>query len=352
MKNVLKSFFYYVIVFAILVFVVTFVYVQYLCCTHLVAGSSFPVTKALVGYSLSKSLPLVIYICPLILIIFKIRHPKVAPVRTFIAYVVLMAVTWLLALPASLLFGQKLVKRLNVNEFELNFNDNIELSGKYFRKLEHNIYYFIDNSQHNRSHVVELYNDGNARVRYGYSKPTADQIRFPREQNINVSMASFFAAEAEPFRDTYLKEVLDTSTKGVLDYAEIALFSAQKSFFTGPRAWVVFLSVAVALCSVWGYTRLSSWRLVNYLMCVATSAMIFVYNCAYYTRPLRPLREALHKVVFGVGLAQGEVPKRFPYFFNNSIDLPLAVCNLSMALLIVFAGVAVFFIKKSATTKE
>lgn len=351
MKNVLKSLFYYIIVFFILIAVVTFVYVQYLCCTHLVAGSSFPVTKSLIGYSLSKSVPLIVFISPLILIVFKIRHPKVSPVLTFVTYLILMAATWLLALPAALKFRQSLVKRLDVSKFELNYNDNIDISGRYFRRLEHNIYYFIDTSAHNRSHVIELYNDGNARVRYGYSRPTADQIRYPREQNINVSMASFFAAEAEPFRDTYLKKVLDTSITSVLDYAEIALFTAQKSYYTSIRAWVAFLSVAVALCSVWAYTRLSSWRLVNYLMCVATSALICFFNCAYFTKLFRPLRELLHKVVFGVGLSGGEVPARFTYFFDNSIDLPLAFCNVATGLLIICAGVAVFFIRRKKEGK-
>lgn len=333
---------YYILMSILLTFFVTFAYVQYIGATHIVAGKIFTPSRALVTYCLLKSSTLVAIFIPLVAIIFTIRHYNPCVIITC---GVLSIATYAIALPMTQIIKNNVIHSLDIAEFEIGYNDNIPVSGGYFRKNEHNIYYFISDSYRNHSHVIELYNDGRAPVRYGYTPPTADQIRYPRELYVNVGNDSFYAKEAFPYRDTIFTEVLDNKEQGflqvssILDISEIVLFSTQKAWNSGPIAWLLFLSMPFCMLSTVAFCRASSWKLINFMSCVVTYILIFYINTLYYMEVFSPVRKFLALNV-SRRFVEPLIKTGFLNFVSSNIDdFTLALINIVCCAAILLVGI-------------
>lgn len=332
MNNIARLIVYYILMAVLLTVIVTGVYAQYLSSTHIVAGKIFCASRSLVVYSLLKAVTLVTLFMPLVAIIFTIRHTSTA---TFFVAIIISCVTSFLLLPVTQIIRNRTARVLSndIGSFDINYNDLIPVSGGYFRKTQHNIYYFIDESAHDHAHVIEVFNDGRARVRYGYRAPTADQTRYPRELYLNVAGDSFYASEAYPFRDTFLKEVLDSQISNLFDFTEIVLFSTQKAFNSGVLAWVAFLSFPLCMLATLSFVAASSWKFINFLSCVVTYIAIFALNSIYYMKSFNNVRGVLTN-------ALGRGIRNIPLHLNiANIDLTLYAINFVLGCAIILVGV-------------
>lgn len=344
MRERIKFILYYAVMGVFLSIFFTFVYVQYLSCTHIVAGRHFDSSIDIIIYSFLKSVPMTFIFSQLILIIYRVRHDE-NPVSSFVIFCILSVITWVVLFPIAENYRNRLTRKLNTESFDISYNDNIPLSGGYFRKTEHNIFYFTKDSEKDFAHVIELFNDGHAPLLTGEIPPTPEQLRYPRERMLRVGPGSFYTLEVWPFRDTHMKEILDSSIYTLMDYAEILLFSAVRCWNTSLLGWAAFLSLAFALGTVYAYSKLSSWRLINYLSVITTYGAIIALNCFYFTPLLKNLRDYCIKVVFGVnGFGNA---KHFLYFWNNGVDLSICFINILVGLVILLLAFIAKCIRQS-----
>lgn len=345
----LKFFLYYILTCGLLLLIITFVYAQYLSSTHAVVGSSAgTVTTALVVYAFFKATPIVLCFAPLALIIFRLRHDE-AHLISILFFIILVAINFLILLPITERTYEKLIRRIDITDFEIGYNDNIPLTGGFFRTTDHCIYYFLGEERNGRAKVIELYNDGHERVRYGYRHLTADQIRYPRFLWVAVGSDSFYILEASPFRDIIFKESLELSHSekntvsesimrhlnptlyAVMDFFEIPLFSMRKLHALGPRGWLVFLSFAFSLSAVYAWTKLSSFRFINFLNCMLVYFIIFWFNGFYFTKLFSPIRVWLERKF-----------NHFPFVHSlifTDLSAPLFFINIAVGLFIIIFGV-------------
>lgn len=326
MKNILKFLLYYLLVYLGTLIVLTFIYIQYISCTHIVIGSTFPFSYQLLIYAVFKALPLVTILTPFILTVYKVRHKGFA-VSSALTYSIVCLLSFLVFLPCIEAGRDIAYKRINTVNFETNLNDNIAISGGYFRKVGDKTYYFIDDSYMNYSHVVELHDAKDASMR-------------PEDYLLSVDLSSEFAKSTYPFRDTSLKEILGNTVYNALEVLDILLFSVTIAHSNGVIPWLFFITLGLALASCYGFVRFSSWSMMNYLFVISNTIYIILFNCFYYTQYFSPIRVMLEELIFGEGAT------RFRYFYNHRVDLPLCLINIITASLILAAGIIVSKIRK------
>ena len=91
----------------------TFVYIQYLICINLIAGTHVELSKHILFYAFFESSPVVFLLMIPCLIIYKIRH-LTNPVATAITFVILSLTTWLVFLPVGQIIKQNAFQNFKI----------------------------------------------------------------------------------------------------------------------------------------------------------------------------------------------------------------------------------------------
>lgn len=295
----------------------TFMYIQYIGCTHFVAGHIFRLEKTMLLYAFFQSLPVVLIFMPLLMTVYKIRHLS-HPVWSVLAFVGMCVLSWGVLYPLAEI-GKNAVLTETVRSRLLP--DSIPVSEGYFRTSEQNVYYFISDSDGGTASVLKL-------------SDAAETDFRGADGTLDVSADSGFYADAAPFREPCVKESLSDFPRETVRLLSGILTAAACAWQDGLVSWVFFCSLCVALASSYSYIKMSSWRLVNYLAVLLTNGAVLVFNGLYYSG-FGGIRSSLNDFLYGGGHG------RLTFFSSRNIDMPLFVINILFAALVVAAALII-----------
>lgn len=239
-------------------FLVACLYMIYSACTFLVAGDALDIfSKGFFIKGFVSTLPVCIGISNVLLALFLIRHPsdKVLPLIT---YILIGLFSWLALLP--------LTNKLNLF-VEGKFSEKQEVhsvSENYFRRQDDKIIYLSSVNEFSSDGVVI---DLNARDHGVYS----------------FTDTPFLPVESD-FADSLIEETVSVPgfSKIFVKHSLQLIKVGQEFLAKGYIAWLWFASFGLALVSLLGLRRLSSWRLINVFLILFFAIVLFEFNASYY----------------------------------------------------------------------
>lgn len=311
MKKAFKVIGFYILGFIAILLIGTAFYIAYLNVLHFSAGKSqFLFSKdLLVKAFFYVALCACILVCPLVTV-FRIRHK--GGLSQLISYIILCAVTWGILFPFF-------IGRANNSDI-LAAEPKVASAG-YFRSTSDQVYYFTKDFQQDGQSVQSLVitpSEQNA-VELKEIKPTQDFVLFE---------------QAKPYNDIFTKQAFEK--KGIASFFNFRLIIEQAvdSLAKGWNYWIFFLSIALALCSVYGISNFFNWRLLNTVSVMFMSFIILVCNTMYFS----PSFELFRMKHLTGGL--------FESLGNAMNNPPLVLFNLLISIICIVVGIVMFFIKR------
>ncbi|EID85846.1 hypothetical protein MSI_02740 [Treponema sp. JC4] len=255
-----------------------------------------------------------------VLCYYRIRHPFGAA-QTF-AYIFIFALTWTVVFPMN----YKLKTFVNNNYDFATVEKEQGLTGGYFRKVGDKIYYLVEDYNYDRvTRIIELDTESDQAARY--------RVVFSDE-------AFELLKAGKPYKDIIIKSTFEDSSitnfinlKSLVDYGET-------SFSKGFIAYLCFLSLAFAICSIYGLSSMFDWNLLNVCAIVVSLSAILIFNSLYFSAAFQPVIRQIYKIGFF------DFTNRF---IQNSF---LVFVNTVFGLIITTAGIIKFILKKTAVKKE
>ncbi len=321
----MKKALYFILIYLVLLILgtvlATLLYSLYLNVTNFTAGRPMALfqTQDIIKSFFYISSCYAFLICPL-LCYYRIRHPFGA-FQTF-AYIFIFALTWTVVFPMN----YKLKNFVN-NNYEFDALEKKQgLTGGYFRKVGDKIYYLVEDYNFDRvTRIIELDTEGDEAARY--------RVVFADDD--------FELLEAgKPYKDIIIKSTFDDSSitnfvnlKSIVEYGE-------SSFAKGFIAYLCFLSLAFALSSVYGFSSLFDWDLLNVCAIVVSLSLILIFNSIYFSSAFEPVIRQIYKIGFF------DFTNRY---IENSF---LVFINSVFGLLVTATGIIKFILKKTAFKKE
>lgn len=309
MKNVLKLLLAYFLVLLIGCVVGTVIVSEFFTTLNFVVGEKqvFFSTKVMFE-SFIVIIPIILIICPMMLCFYISRHNfKKTP--TIITYIILSLLTWIVLFPTYLTFSKKFSKTL-VHYFVRTASspsENITLSGEYFRKDGRFIYYHIgdDNSEID---AIAINMDGTNQT---------NMIRETHDASNELGKKSF------PFDDILIRDAMSFSIMPVFFSGYIGILSnARLSWDSGVVSWLFFAIFGAALCSVYAFVGMSSWKIINSIAVVFCTIAIVVLNGAYHFI----LKDLIRF-------------PRLPGFLSNIENAPLVLANFLVFFIFLILGI-------------
>ncbi|MDE5899364.1 MAG: hypothetical protein K2H09_08910 [Treponemataceae bacterium] len=294
-----------------------FVCFQFFICTNFVAGQAEPISFQTIVHGFFEASPVVLLFLGMLVALYKVRHLG-SPVLSAAVYAALCAATWLLLFPALLTARGAVYEKNGILD---SGAQQANISGGYFRQLDGSIYYFLRDSDGQEADVILLNaedvpsDEGGAIVR-----------------TLDVSEQSEFMKKAAPFRDPLIKESLETPSTPVFAVLVSAKRRALASWSAGIPAWLCFCTFGFALCSVYSFIHVSTWRLVNSFSIVCLEAFVLWGNALYFSPLFGRIRESLEES------AAQSVGRWSAPLGNLGAELPPALLNLLLGIIIVVSG--------------
>ncbi|WP_027729281.1 hypothetical protein [Treponema sp. C6A8] len=321
----MKKALYFILIYLVLLILgtllATFLYSLYLNVTNFTAGRPMALfqTPDLIKSFFYISSCYAFLICP-VLCYYRIRH-AFGPLQTF-AYIFIFALTWAVVFPMN----YKLKTFVNNNYDFGKIEAEQGLTGGYFRKVGDKIYYLVEDYNFDRvTRIIELdtENDIPARYRVVFSDEDFELLK-----------------AGKSYKDIIIKSTFDDSSianfinlKSLVEYGE-------NSFSKGFIAYLCFLSLAFAICSVYGLSSLFDWNLLNVCAVVVTLSAILIFNSIYFSAGFAPVIRQIYKIGF-FDFTNRFIQESFLVFVNSVFGLLLTV-----------TGIIKFILKKSASKKE
>ncbi len=315
MRKSFEMVLHFILILTAALIVGVLVYIQYVAAENLVAGCSVDFPKKLFLYGFFKNAPTVLLLMIPLMLIYKVRH-LANPGLTTLTYIFLCLTVWFVLLPLTQIGEQAIFGREKISLSKEN-----ALTGGYFRKINDKYFYFIqdENSETATAQVLELFDEWNP-------------DRFGDKANISVGKTSAFATAARPFRDTLIKQNLQSVSHRIMKMISLYNRSVVRSWENGYISWLCFCSLGFLLASTYSMIAVSTWRMINitYIVIVQTGAIIV--NTFYFFDSFFATRLFLNKLFYGEDFS------RFQYFQNRLIQLPLVAMNLAFGMLVIIAG--------------
>ena len=280
----------------------------------MVAGKGVFFSKGLVIYTLFDGIPVVLLLVGIVLSVYKVRHGA-DPVGSAIVYSVLCAVTWIVLMPLSFE-----TRKFAYEEKSREDDQELELSGGYFRESDGKLYYFLQDAQDQKADVLVL-NDVNSKMEFG------------KEMILDVSSASSFAADAKPFKDPLIKDTMADPPEVVTNVFVAIRNQAASAWNCGIWSWLFFCGFGFAICACYGLVHSSSWRLVNILLIFSYSTFVMWFNNFYYSSSFSVARKFLGELMLGENYCRGK------FFVDNCVELPLFIFNLIIGAVALIVGI-------------
>lgn len=312
MKKAFKIVGFYFFSFAFILIVGTFFYAIFLSILKFSAGTNGSLfTKSLIFKAFKDvAMSCCFLLCPLVTV-YRIRHK--GGLSQLLFYIALCGLTWLFLLPISLT-KLNFVKTEDVQKKVLSKN--------YFRESDNEIFYFTEDLEQDGKEVQSV-----------VINPTKDNSIQIKQIKADKDFVLF--AQAAPYNDTFTKEAFSGGTLlGKLEYAKL-FSSARIALNKGFSFWLFFLSLALAICSVYGLSNVTNWKLLNTGGVFFSTFLILFINVFYYDSKLQGFRTKL--------LQNGAFSS-----LSKIMDEPfLVLINLLFSFICIMIGIIVYFAKKN-----
>lgn len=311
MKNVLKLLLAYFLVLLIGCVIGTIIVSEFFTTLQLVVGKrqEFFSTQVLLE-SLIVVIPIIIVICPMMVCFYVSRHNS-KKISTVITYIIICLVTWIVLFPAYLTFSQKFPR--NIAQYLSNKSSvpsrNLLLSSEYFRRDGRFVYYHI------RDDLSEI-------------DIEAVAIDMDGSNHTNMIMEMRYASEllqkqSFPFDDILIRDAMSFSMIPPFFNGYINILSnARSAWNSGIFSWLFFALFGAALCSVYAFVGMSSWKIINSIGIIFWTVAIVALNSSYYST----LRNFI------------KIPQ-LPGFLANIENAPLALANFLFFFIFLLIGI-------------
>lgn len=241
-------------------------------------------------YGFAYSIPIAAILSSLMVIFYTIKHDSNKWMNLGI-YILICALIYGLILPASFKLVDVLDQKHENDEKKTQF-----LTLEYFRPINNGKdgICYIRNINHNGKIDGLILKDGKITNFYGKtaSELFAPNEQFSSEQSSNeqpvASKLSVIISPKISINDPLLENSI--KPKGVIQVL-ITLFQTMLEIgaysYRGKGLFLIaFLSMAVALQSVYGYAKTSKWRLCNGSWVLGTFIIVCICNLAIYIAPV------------------------------------------------------------------
>lgn len=317
MKKGLKLLFIYFITLLASLIIGTVVYALYLDVTEFVAGSEGS------GFSLLYVEQAFLFIsgCAIILICsficyYRTRHPYGFLQTLF--YIILCLLTWAVLFPSLKMMNDHAKTRINYNYEQKDLTKNI------FREANNHVYYFLRDfykepltGADTPAIIIDTSEDGI--VDYATVTDSADFELY---------------SAASPYREILIKESFESSSLPVLIDFNLIVRRGELALQKGWSFYLGFLTLAFALCSLYGVTNFYNWKLISVVMIIFETAGILIVNTVYYYTRFAVLIFKLTN-------------NKFFIFLNHFVDDPLlCLMNFLTGVVFITLGIVHYAVQK------
>ncbi|MCQ2573748.1 MAG: hypothetical protein MJ182_07620 [Treponema sp.] len=293
----------------------TFFYCLYLHSLGLIAGSSSPIwTRENLLTSLFTVTQVMAFVSGFLLIAYRIRH-RGNPLQ-LVAFIITQFFSWCLIFPLSTHFEEKYISSaLSYSFFESSLEQG-NLSVGYFREADDKVYYFL--------------NDDNTNV---ISIDTSETGTSTALEN-DWSAYADISRKSLPYKDILIKNSFAAKSFTYSFFGSLRQIG-QSDLIHGWTYWLGFLSMALALSSIYALSGFTTWRIANYSICGVLYELVLFYNGFFWSHELTNFRN--------LPFVNGGFFKYFKTWFSSPF---LVFVNLLFALILTVLGTVLFFIKK------
>lgn len=236
------------------------------------------------------------------------------------AYTLIFLFTWLVIFP----FNARLKNYVETN-YPLAQQEEA-LTGGYFRKVDGKIYYLAEDYNFDKTtKVIEIDTDEDVPAKYGvvFSEDDFELLRAGKNYK-DVIIKSTFA-------DSTIPNLINM--KCLVDYGETALEK-------GMISYLCFLSLALALFTVYAISGFFDWSLLSVCAIALHSSVILMLNTLYFS----PLFATAKNHIYNLSLFN---------FLNGFIDNAfLVVVNCIISLILIVTGSVHFFLHNAASKED
>lgn len=319
MKKALTFILIYIVIFFTGTLLSTILYSLYLNVTGFTAGKPINLfnTPDILKSFFYVSACFCFLICPF-LSYYRIRHSY--GVLQTCSYVLIFLLTWLVIFPAN----AKLKAFVKAN-FSIDQKKEA-LTGGYFRKVGDKIYYLVEDYNFDKTtRMIEIDTDEDLPVKYGVVFSDDDFELLTAGKN---------------YRDVIIKSTFsDSSMPNLINFRSLVEYG-EKALEGGILSYLCFLTLALALFSVYGITAFFEWHLLSVCAVAFFSAGILSFNTLYFS----PAFANLKNHIYNISLFN---------FLNGFIDDSfLLFANCAFSLIFIAFGIVVFILHKSSDKKE
>ena len=234
-------------------------YMVYAACTFLIAGEAlavFSISLFLQGVFIS--FPVCMIVSAMLLTLYLIRHPAL-PVVPLCMYAALVAVAWLVLIPLCTKFSQSYAQK------QVQVTEQRAVSPGFFRHENGYLFYY-------------------SRVSYDKSVDGICVDSANNDGKVYTFEGLPLAQTKKNFSDSLIEETIAMPKLFMLliQVSSILKKSGDAAWSAGHAWWLCFASFGLALLSVVGLRRVTSWRLLNTFVIIFATMGIIILNALYY----------------------------------------------------------------------
>jgi hypothetical protein len=297
----------------------TFIYSLYLNVTGFTAGKPLNLfnTPDIIKSFFYVSACFCFLICPL-LSYYRIRH-SYGFLQTC-AYILIFFITWLIVFPVTVKLKNFVKNNFNIEQ------QNVALTGGYFRKVGDKIYYLAEDYNFDKTtRIIEINTDEDVPAKYGVVFSEDDFELLTAGKN---------------YRDVIIKSTFEDSTMPKFVNLRSLVEYGENSLEGGVIPYLCFLSLALALVTVYGITAFFDWKFLSVCAVALITLGILSFNTLYFSSYFASLKNHIYNIsLFN--------------FLNGFIDNSfLVVVNLLVSSIFIVTGIIVFFLHKNSAKKE
>jgi len=323
MKKALKFLMMYAVIFLVSVLIGTFMYTLYMDVIGFISGQKLnffdmdQIIRALfvVAYSVC------ILMCPF-MNYYRVRHPF--GVSQIITFILLTAFTWGFLFPA-LQFLESKVYEIRPTSTKIS-----HLSGGYFRKTGDKVYYFTRDfysnpyaDDHTNTIIIDTSDDG-----------VVSFEKVKDEPDFELYTA------AKPYNEIQAKESFSNNYYDIGLSLRVLVDKGLQCFAFGWTYYLGFISLGLILASLYAFTSMFSWKLINTTFIFMASILILCINTYFYS----DVSSKLLTKINGIG---------FMNWLNNIFDCSaIVVLNVLFSIIFIVIGIVRLVIKNHKAKAE
>ncbi|MCR5288633.1 MAG: hypothetical protein K6E51_01425 [Treponema sp.] len=263
MKSVLGLIFTYFFVCLVGTTAGALCYMLYKGCLLFVVGTPMNILSlSMFIQGIQLVLPIILLSSPLFLTLYRIRHSQ-NQTHLLITYIILVVLSWTVIFRLGICFLRSYSPRSYITV-------SLPSTG-YFRSDKETVTYY---SSYSQERPVTL--SGIQVKLVGIQQYVNSVTPFEGEQVPQNDDKEFKESLIEPF----LK--MPVTLARVLMVFSVLCNTAYITYGEGLLQWCFFISIGLALSSVYGLVRMSSWKLLNAFFVIAVSSVICIINSMYY----------------------------------------------------------------------